>query len=139
LNFGGFVLLFCTFPGRLFLRRLFDPSLNPYGNPEWSGLESAGKEAAHRVCRLFLHRSGDVGVGVQGETGAVVAQHGGQGLLVYSILESKDRECVPIGYNKDKSENPVIARGWWFGLVLFSQKTGQEKCRKEYVEKPNVT
>jgi len=126
LNFGGFVLLFCTFSGRLFLGLPFDPSRDPYGSSERSGLESAREEAAHRICRLFLHRGRDVGVGVQGESGAVVAQHSGEGLYVYAVLQRQDGECVPIEYNKDKSENPVIARGWRFVLILFPLKTQQK-------------
>ncbi len=104
------ILALRTIRDSLLLRLPSDPSRDPYGNPERSGPESTGEEVPYRVCRLFLHRGGHVGVGVQGESGAVVAQHGGQGLHVYSVLERQDRECVPIGYNKDKSEIPVFAR-----------------------------
>jgi len=63
-----------------------------------------------------------VGVGVQGESGTVVAQHSGEGLYVYAVLQRQDGECVPIGYNKDKSGIPVFSRGCGFVLVLFPLK-----------------
>ena len=57
-------------------------------------LESTGEETADGIGCLGLHCGGDVGVGVQREACGVVAQHGGQGFDVYTVLESQDRECV---------------------------------------------
>ncbi len=104
--------------GLIFGRRS-DPGRDPYGISERSGLECAGEETPHRVDSLPLHGGGDVGVGVQCETRAVVAQHGGECLYVHTVLEGQDGECVPIGYNKDKSGIPVFARGLRFVLILF--------------------
>ena len=56
------------------------------------GLESTGEEVPHRVRRLLLHGGRDVGVSVKSESGAVVAQHGGEGFHVYSVLQ--DRKSV---------------------------------------------
>ena len=33
------------------------------------------------------------------------------------------RESVPLWHNKDKSENPCVATGWRFVLILFPLKT----------------
>ena len=93
-NFRGFVFGFCTFSGGSILRYRFDPSRDPYQSAERLGLESAGEEIPYRVRRLLLHGGGDVGVGVEGESGAVVAQHGGEGFHVYSILQGQHRKCV---------------------------------------------
>ncbi len=72
-----------------------DPSRDPYGILERLGLESTGEEIPHRVRRLLLHGGRDVGIGIEGESGAVVTQHGRQGFHVHSVLQRKDRECVP--------------------------------------------
>ena len=76
LNFRGFVFAFITFSGGWILRWAVDPSRDPYGNLERKSPESAGEETPYRIRRLLLHGGRDVGVGVQGEPGAVVSQHG---------------------------------------------------------------
>jgi len=43
LNFGGFDFVFCAFSEYLFLGLPFDPSRDPYGISERSGLESGGE------------------------------------------------------------------------------------------------
>lgn len=43
---------------------------------------------------LPLHPLGDVGVGVQGETCAVVAQSVGQGFHIYTVLQRQGCECL---------------------------------------------
>ena len=47
-----------------------------------------------------------MGVGVQGNPGAVVAQHAGDGFHIHSVLQGQSCECVPLWHNKDKSESP---------------------------------
>lgn len=93
-NFHGFVLVFDTFAGGWILRRAVDPSRDPYGNLERLGLESVGEKIPYRVCRLLLHRGGYMGVGVQRKPGGVVAQHGGEGFDIYSVLQGQHRKCV---------------------------------------------
>lgn len=51
-----------------------------------------------------------MGVGIQGETGAEVAQDGGDGFHVHPVLEGQGSEGVPLRYNKDKRKNPVFSR-----------------------------
>ena len=68
------------------MRYRSDPSRDPYGNLERLGLESVGEKIPYRVCRLFLHGGGDVGVGIKGKSGGVMAQHGGEGLYVHAVL-----------------------------------------------------
>ena len=58
------------------------------------GLHRLCNKAAHLVRCGFLHGGGGVGVGAQGEAGVVVAQHGGDGLDVYAVLEGQGGEGV---------------------------------------------
>ena len=100
------------------MRYRADPSRDPYQSSERKSLESTGEEIPYRVCRLLLHGGGDVGVGIQGESGAVVAQHGGQCFHVYSVLQCKDRECVA---KLVEAENEAILveveNGTWYNLL----------------------
>jgi len=57
-------------------------------------LQYWGHEVVHDFRRLILHLVGGVGVGAQGEACVVVAQHAGDGLHVYAILECQRREDV---------------------------------------------
>lgn len=52
-------------------------------------------EAAHGGCGLVLLLPGGVGVGAEGESGVVVAQHGGHSLDVHAILQGHGGEGVP--------------------------------------------
>ena len=49
----------------------------------------------HRFNRLPLGRGGHMGVGVQGEPGAVVTQHAGHRFHVHPILEGQGSEGMP--------------------------------------------
>ena len=51
-------------------------------------------EAADLLCRTSLHIIGDMGVGVQREACAVVAQHTGQRLYIHAAGDGHGRECV---------------------------------------------
>ena len=70
-----------------------------------------GHEAAHPLSGLLLHFPGDVGVGVQREARAVVAQDAGDRFSVHSLLDRQRGEGVPLWHNKDKSENHCSATG----------------------------
>ncbi len=61
-----------------------------------------------RVHRLLLHGSGNAGIGVQGEPGAVAAQHGGEGFHVHPVLQGQHGKCVPLWHNKGTSETFVV-------------------------------
>ena len=65
-----------------------------------------GDEISDLLCCLFLHLPGNVGVGVQREACAVVAQDAGDCLCIYPLLDRQRGEGVPLWHNKDKSENP---------------------------------
>ena len=73
--------------------------------------DSTGEDVRHGIRRLALGLGGHVGVGVQGEPGAVVAQHSAHRLDIYSVLQGYGCERMPLWHNKDKSENPCGATG----------------------------
>lgn len=68
------------------------------------------QHAIHFLGCLPLGGGGDVGVGVQGETSAEVAQNGRDGFHVHPVLQGQGSEGVPLRYNKDKRKNPVFSR-----------------------------
>ena len=96
--------------------RLFrnPPGLKSTGQEDWPSclvfLHHLRHKAAHGFRRLILHLPGGVSVGAQGEARVVVAQHTGDRLDVHAVLEGQRSESVPLWHNKDKSENPCIAR-----------------------------
>ena len=49
--------------------------------------ESTGEEINHGICRLSLRGGGDVGVGVQNESGAVVIQLWRRGPCICTVLQ----------------------------------------------------
>ena len=65
-------------------------------------------EIAHLFGGALLHLPRDVGVGAEREASVVVTQHGGNGLHIHAVLQRCCRECMPIRYNYDKPENPVL-------------------------------
>ena len=60
----------------------------------WSGLHYLCHEAAHLRCGIILHLSGGVGIGSEGESGIVVAQHGGHSFDIHTVLECQGGEGV---------------------------------------------
>ena len=69
-----------------FLRRV--------GRFRGGGCRGGFHKAADLLCRASLHIVGDMGVGVQSESRAVVAQHAGQGLHVHAAGDRHRGECV---------------------------------------------
>ena len=98
-----------------------------------------GHEISHGFRRLVLHLSGGVGVGAQGEAHVVVSQHTGHRLDVYAVLQRQGCEGVPLWHNKDKSENPCVATGWRFVLILFPLKTALKWGLREGVKNQGCT
>ena len=94
LNFRGFVLILCAFSGSSILRCPSDPSRDPYQISERKSPESAGEETPYRIRRLLLHGGRDVGVGIEGKPGRVMAQHSGESFYVHAVLQGQNRECV---------------------------------------------
>ena len=61
-----------------------------------------------------------MGVGVQGEPGAVVTQHAGHRFHVHPILEGQGSEGMPLRYNYDKPEKPRRIKGFEVFSLVFS-------------------
>ena len=61
-------------------------------------------------CRSSSHFIGNMGVDVQRGAAGNVANNGGQGLNIHPMFQGSGRKCVPLWHNKDKSENPCVAR-----------------------------
>ena len=76
-------------------------------------------EAADLLRRTPLHLVGDVRIGVEGEPGAEVAQHTGQGFHIYAAGDGHGRECVPLRYNYDKPGKPRISRVFGYQARFF--------------------
>ena len=69
-----------------------------------------------------MHIVRNMGIDVQRGGAGDVADDGGQCFYIHAMFQRIGSENVPIGYNKDKSENLVFARGFGFVLILFPQK-----------------
>ena len=97
------------------------------------------EDIRHGIRHLILHLAGSVGVGAEGEPGIVVAQHTGNGLDIHSVLQGQSGEGMPLWHNKDKSENPCVATGWRFVLILFPLKTALKWGLREGVKNQGCT
>lgn len=85
-------------------------------------------EAADLLRRTSLHIVGDVRIGVQGEPGAVVAQHTGQGLYIHAAGEGhRGKSMTKLveatnGHSLVEAENAIcydIVRGYGLRRSLF--------------------
>ena len=98
----------------------------------WFG-RSRFHEATDLLRRAPLHLIGDVRIGVEGESGAEVAQHAGQGLCVHATGEGHGCKRMPLRYNYDKPEKPRRIKGFEvFSLVFssfFKPKNHTERSR----------
>lgn len=77
-------------------------------------------KAADLLRRTSLHLVGDVRIGVEGEPGAVVAQHAGQRFHIHTAGEGHGGEGVPLRYNYDKPEKPRRIKGFEVFSLVFS-------------------
>ena len=68
-------------------------------------------EVAHGFRCFVLLLSGGVGVGAEGESGVVVAQHTGYRLDIHAVLQCQGCEGMPLRYNNDKPEKPRNFKG----------------------------
>lgn len=101
------------------------------------GLQLGGgcfHKAADLLRRASLHIAGDVGIGVQGEPGAVMAQHTGECLYIHSAGEGHSGEGVPLRYNNDKQKKPLFSRGLSVCRLLFNSFS-KLKIDENYKEK----
>ena len=55
------------------------------------------------------------------------------------ILRKNSSVSVPLWHNKDKSENPCVATGWRFVLILFPPKTALKRGLREGVKNQGCT
>ncbi len=90
------------------------------------------------VCTGFLHLLGDMTVYIQSKGGGVVAQILLHRLNVIAALEGGNGVRMPLWHNKDKSENPCVATGWRFVLILFPLKNGPKTGSTGGGEKPGL-
>ena len=81
-------------------------------------------KAAHDLAGPLLHIAGHMGVGIQGEGRLGVPQDAGQGLGVYPGGQGMGGKCVPITYNKDKTEKSPVFKGFRTCPYSFPLKNG---------------
>ena len=96
-------------------------------------------EISYCLCRSILLLPGGVGVGAEGEARVVVPKHTADRFHIYAVLEGQGCESVPLWHNKDKSENPCVATGWRFVLILFPLKTALKRGLREGVKNQGCT
>ena len=68
-----------------------------------------------------------------------MAQNTSQSLGIYARGQGMSGKCVPLWHNKDKSENPCVATGWRFVLILFPLKTALKWGLREGVKNQGCT
>ena len=85
------------------------PLFFPYGGfPLPSG--NAPDKVLHPLCAFPLHLLSHMTIDVQGKSGGSVAQVSLHGLNVVPAFYRCHGVRVPLWHNKDKSENPCVAR-----------------------------
>ena len=95
-------------------------------------------ETADFLRRTSLHIVSDVRVGVQGKSGAEVAQHTGQGFYIHAAGDSHGRECVPLRYNYDKPGKPRISRVFGYQARFFILFQPEKSSREVVMECPRL-
>ena len=89
-------------------------------------------EAAHGLCGFILLLPCGVGVGSQGESRIVVAEHTADSFHIHAVLQGHRRKGVPLRYNYDKPEKPRISRVFGY-LARFFILFQTEKSSREVV------
>ena len=77
-------------------------------------------EAADLLRCTSLHIVGDMRIGIEGKSGAEVAQHTGQGFHIHAAGEGHGGESMPLRYNYDKPEKPRRIKGCEVFSLVFS-------------------
>ena len=108
--------------------------LRRVGRFRGGGCRGRFHEAADFLRRAPLHIVGDVRVGVQSESGTVVAQHTGQSFHIHAAGDGHGRKCVPLRYNNDKQKKPLFSRGLSVCRLLFNSFS-KLKIDENYKEK----
>ena len=93
----------------------------------------------HAAGTIPAHLGGDMTVNVQSESRRCVAQVFLHRLNVVPALDSRNCVRMPLWHNKDKSENPCVATGWRFVLILFPLKTALKWGLREGVKNQGCT
>ena len=109
-----------------------DPNADPNGSGQRKASDSTGEDIPHRLRRLELGVSGDMGVGVQRKACGVVTEHTADGFDVHAILQCQRCEGMPLRYNYDKPEKPRISRVFGY-LARFFILFQTEKSSREVV------
>ena len=80
-----------------------------------------------------------MGVDVHGRVDIRVSQQLLHILGGRAVGEKIAGKGVPLWHNKDKSENPCVATGWRFVLILFPPKTALKRGLREGVKNQGCT
>jgi len=88
----------------------FMPLSGLYPSPYPLVADSALDVPLHPLSAVPLHLFGYMAVHIEDKSGGGMAQVALDSLDTVPILQRQHRKSVPIGYNKDKSEIPVLAR-----------------------------
>ena len=94
---------------------------------------------AHSRYGLLLGGEVQVSINVGGGGEGAVAQ---PDLYLFhrdAVTQQKAGTSVPLWHNKDKSENPCVATGWRFVLILFPLKTALKWGLREGVKNQGCT
>ena len=102
-------------------------------------IQNGLNKALHAFRAVLLHRLSEMGVTVQGESGGGVSQVPLYRLDVITGPDSVDGIRVPLWHNKGKTENPCVATGWRFVLILFPLKTALKWGLREGVKNQGYT
>ena len=81
----------------------------PYANRTPTVLEGLD-ERLHPICAFSFHRFGHMSVPIQRESGGEVPHVLLEGFHIVTGPKRRNRECVPLGYNNDKTGNPYGTR-----------------------------
>ena len=87
----------------------------------------------------LFHILCDVGVDIHSSVKVSVAKDLLDDLDIDAVLKQAGCESMPLWHNKDKSENPCVATGWRFVLILFPLKTALKRGLREGVKNQGCT